>query len=156
MSRIETKHLFSENTSPNIKRIVMMKRSGIPISKRDEEKLKRFSESVSMTLPPPKHERDRVQKSMIRNGNDISDIEDEFEDEEIFDQILREMGYGEDEEDEEYDIDENEDEEYDIQTMTSSEIKELIKTEVQNYFDNTFENPDELDLNEIIENLTKK
>jgi len=146
MSRIETKHLFSENTSPNIKRIVMMKRSGIPISKRDEEKLKRFSESVSMTLPPPKHERDRVQKSMIRNGNDISDIEDEFEDDEIFDQILREMRYGEYEEDEEYDI----------QTMTSSEIKELIKTEVQNYFDNTFENPDELDLNEIIENLTKK
>ena len=40
MSRIETKHLFSENTSPNIKRIVMMKRSGIPISKRDEEKLR--------------------------------------------------------------------------------------------------------------------
>ena len=154
MSRIETKHLFSENTSPNIKRIVMMKRSGIPLSKRDEEKLTRFSESVSMTLPPPKHERDRVQKSMIRNGNDISDIEDEFEDDIDLDEILREMGY--EEEDEEYDIDENEDEEYDIQTMTSSEIKELIKTEVQNYFDNTFENPDELDLNEIIENLTKK
>jgi len=154
MSRIETKHLFSENTSPNIKRIVMMKRSGIPISKRNEEKLNRFSESVSMTLPPPKHERDRVQKSMIRNGNDISDIEDEFEDDIDLDEILREMGY--EEEDEEYDIDENEDEEYDIQTMTSSEIKELIKTEVQNYFDNTFENPDELDLNEIIENLTKK
>ena len=154
MSRIETKHLFSENTSPNIKRIVMMKRSGIPISKRNEEKLNRFSESVSMTLPPPKHERDRVQKSMIWNGNDISDIEDEFEDDIDLDEILREMGY--EEEDEEYDIDENEDEEYDIQTMTSSEIKELIKTEVQNYFDNTFENPDELDLNEIIENLTKK
>jgi predicted RNA-binding protein len=154
MSRIETKHLFSENTSPNIKRIVMMKRSGIPLSKRDEEKLTRFSESVSMTLPPPKHERDRVQKSMIRNGNDISDIEDEFEDDIDLDEILREMGY--EEEDEEYDIDENEDEEYNIQTMTSSEIKELIKTEVQNYFDNTFENPDELDLNEIIENLTKK
>ena len=154
MSRIETKHLFSENTSPNIKRIVMMKRFGIPLSKRDEEKLTRFSESVSMTLPPPKHERDRVQKSMIRNGNDISDIEDEFEDDIDLDEILREMGY--EEEDEEYDIDENEDEEYNIQTMTSSEIKELIKTEVQNYFDNTFENPDELDLNEIIENLTKK
>ena len=132
----------------------MMKRSGIPLSKRDEEKLTRFSESVSMTLPPPKHERDRVQKSMIRNGNDISDIEDEFEDDIDLDEILREMGY--EEEDEEYDIDENEDEEYNIQTMTSSEIKELIKTEVQNYFDNTFENPDELDLNEIIENLTKK
>ena len=143
MSRIETKHLFSENTSPNIKRIVMMKRSGIPISKRDEEKLKRFSESVSMTLPPPKHERDRVQKSMIWNGNDISDIEDEFEDEVDLDEILKEMGYNED------------DEEYDIQNMTKSEVKELIRTEVQNYFEDTFQDPNDLDLNEIIENLTK-
>jgi hypothetical protein len=143
MSRIETKHLFSENTSPNIKRIVMMKRSGIPISKRDEEKLKRFSESVSMTLPPPKHERDRVQKSMIWNGNDISDIEDELEDEVDLDEILKEMGYNED------------DEEYDIQNMTKSEIKELIRTEVQNYFEDTFQDPNDLDLNEIIENLTK-
>jgi hypothetical protein len=143
MSRIETKHLFSENTSPNIKRIVMMKRSGIPISKRDEEKLKRFSESVSMTLPPPKHERDRVQKSMIWNGNDISDIEDEFEDEVDLDEILKEMGYDED------------DEEYDIQNMTKSEVKELIRTEVQNYFEDTFQDPNDLDLNEIIENLTK-
>ena len=143
MSRIETKHLFSENTSPNIKRIVMMKRSRIPISKRDEEKLKRFSESVSMTLPPPKHERDRVQKSMIWNGNDISDIEDELEDEVDLDEILKEMGYNED------------DEEYDIQNMTKSEIKELIRTEVQNYFEDTFQDPNDLDLNEIIENLTK-
>ena len=143
MSRIETKHLFSENTSPNIKRIVMMKRSGIPISKRDEEKLNRFSESVSMTLPPPKHERDRVQKSMIWNGNDISDIEDEFEDEVDLDEILKEMGYDED------------DEEYDIQNMTKSEVKELIRTEVQNYFEDTFQDPNDLDLNEIIENLTK-
>ena len=143
MSRIETKHLFSENTSPNIKIIVMMKRSGIPISKRDEEKLKRVSESVSMTLPPPKHERDRVQKSMIWNGNDISDIEDELEDEVDLDEILKEMGYNED------------DEEYDIQNMTKSEIKELIRTEVQNYFEDTFQDPNDLDLNEIIENLTK-
>ena len=143
MSRIETKHLFSENTSPNIKRIVMMKRSGIPISKRDEEKLKRFSESVSMTLPQPKHERDRVQKSMIWNGNDISDIEDELEDEVDLDEILKEMGYDED------------DEEYDIQNMTKSEVKELIRTEVQNYFEDTFQDPNDLDLNEIIENLTK-
>jgi hypothetical protein len=141
MSRIETKHLFSENTSPHIKRIVMMKRSGIPISKRDEEKLKRFSESVSMTLPPPKHERDRVQKSMIWNGNDISDIEDELEDEIDLDEILKEMGYDEDE--------------MDITQLSKSELKELIRTEVQNYFEDTFEDPNDLDLNEIIENLTK-
>ena len=141
MSRIETKHLFSENTSPHIKRIVMMKRSGIPISKRDEEKLKRFSESVSMTLPPPKHERDRVQKSMIWNGNDISDIEDELEDEIDLDEILKEMGFDEDE--------------MDITQLSKSELKELIRTEVQNYFEDTFEDPNDLDLNEIIENLTK-
>jgi len=53
------------------------------------------------------------------------------------------MGYNED------------DEEYDIQNMTKSEIKELIRTEVQNYFEDTFQDPNDLDLNEIIENLTK-
>ena len=37
-TRIETKHLFSENTSPYIKRLVLMKRSGIELSERDKRK----------------------------------------------------------------------------------------------------------------------
>ena len=130
-----------KHISPNQRRLRLMELSGIPLTEIQKKRL--LSESVSMILPPLKHERDRVQKSMIWNGNDISDIEDEFEDEVDLDEILKEMGYNED------------DEEYDIQNMTKSEIKELIRTEVQNYFEDTFQDPNDLDLNEIIENLTK-
>jgi len=151
MSRIETKHLFSENTSPNIKRIVMMKRSGIPISKRDEEKLKRFSESVSMTLPPPKHERDRVQKSMIWNGNDISDIEDEVEEDEVdFEEILHELGYYDDEESD--DLREDFTDEEDEDDILSNMSREELKTMIQGIVLDTMEEED--DLNEIIEKIT--
>jgi hypothetical protein len=130
-----------KHISPNQRRLRLMELSGIPLTEIQKKRI--LNESVSMILPPLKHERDRVQKSMIWNGNDISDIEDEFEDEVDLDEILKEMGYDED------------DEEYDIQNMTKSEIKELIRTEVQNYFEDTFQDPNDLDLNEIIENLTK-
>lgn len=136
-TRVESKHLFSENTSPYIKRLVLMKRSGIELSERDKRKLERFTESVSMVTPPPKHERDKM-TNRIFNGNDISDIEDEEID---LDEILKEMGYDEDE--------------MDITQLSKSELKELIRVEVRNYFDETFEDPDDLDLNEIIEKLTQ-
>ena len=87
-----------KNISPNQRRLWLMELSGIPLTEKQKKRLLR--ESVSMVLPPPKHERDRVHKSMIWNGNDISDIEDEFEEDEIdLDEILREMGYEEEEED---------------------------------------------------------
>ena len=124
----------------------MMKRSGITISKRDEEKLKRFSESVSMTLPQPKHERDRVQKSMIWNGNDISDIEDE--DEVDLDEILKEMGYGEPE-DSEDDFESDDEEDEGISNLSKTELKELIRDVVMDTLDEVD------DFHEIIENLTK-
>ena len=137
-TRVESKHLFSENTSPYIKRLILMKRSGIKLNEKDVKRLERFTESVSMVTPKPKHERDRM-TNRIFSGNDISDIEDE--DEIDLDEILKEMGYDEDE--------------MDITQLSKSEIKELIRTEVQNYFEDTFEDPNDLDLNEIIENLTK-
>ena len=77
-TRVETKHLLSENTSPYIKRLVLMKRSGIPLDDKQKRKLERFNETVSMVSPPPKHERDKM-TNRIFNGNDISDIEDELE-----------------------------------------------------------------------------
>ena len=137
-TRVESKHLFSENTSPYIKRLILMKRSGIKLNEKDVKTLERFTESVSMVTPKPKHERDRM-TNRIFSGNDISDIEDE--DEIDLDEILKEMGYDEDE--------------MDITQLSKSELKELIRTEVQNYFEDTFEDPNDLDLNEIIENLTK-
>ena len=45
-------------------------------------------------------------------------------------------------------------EEEELSKLTNSELKELIRDEVRNYFEDTFENSDELDFNEIIERLT--
>ena len=39
--------------------------------------------------------------------------------------------------------------------LSKSEIKELIKVEVKKYFEETFENPDDLEINEILRNLYK-
>ena len=90
-----------KNISPNRRRLRLMELSGIPLT--DIQKKRILNESVSMVLPPLKHERDRVGNSMIWNGNDISDIEDDEEldlsellddedsdeDSELFDSILR-------------------------------------------------------------------
>ena len=86
-----------KHISPNQRRLRLMELSGISLTEKQKKRL--MSESVSMVLPQPKHERDRVSNSMIWNGNDISDIEDEVEEEEIdLEEILNEMGYYGDEE----------------------------------------------------------
>ena len=74
-----------------------MELSGISLTEKQKKRL--MSDSVSMVLPQPKHERDRVSNSMVWNGNDISDIEDMDDEEEIdLEEILNEMGYYGDEE----------------------------------------------------------
>ena len=86
-----------KHISPNQRRLRLMELSGISLTEKQKKRL--MSESVSMVLPQPKHERDRVSNSMVWNGNDISDIEDEVEEEEIdLEEILNEMGYYGDEE----------------------------------------------------------
>ena len=111
MNRIK---LFDENISPNKKRLRLIELSGIRLLESQKKKLKSRTESLSK--------------------------EDDF-DEVDLDEILKEMGYSEEEED--------------LSKLTNSELKELIRDEVRNYLEDTFENPDELDLNEIIEKLTK-
>lgn len=101
--------LFDENVSPNQKRLRLMELSGIKLSESQKKRLKPRTESVSK--------------------------EDEID----LDEILKEMGYSEEEE---------------LSKLTNSELKELIRDEVRNYFEDTFENSDELDFNEIIERLT--
>ena len=104
-----------KHISPNQRRLRLMELSGIPLTEIQKKRL--LSESVSMVLPPPKHERDRVQKSMIWNGNDISDIEDEVDSKEIdLDEILHELGY--------YDDEEDESDEEDIREMIRGMVKE--------------------------------
>ena len=139
-----------KHISPNQRRLRLMELSGIPLTEIQKKRI--LNESVSMILPPLKHERDRVQKSMIWNGNDISDIEDEVEEDEVdFEEILKEMGYydEEDEEDLREDFTDEEEEDETISNMSREELKTMI----QNIVLDTME--DEDDLNEIIENITK-
>jgi len=139
-----------KNISPNQRRLRLMELSGIPLTEIQKKRL--LSESVSMVLPPPKHERDRVQKSMIWNGNDISDIEDEVEEDEVdLDEILHELGYYDDEESDDLreDFTDEVEEDDSISNMSREELKQMI----QNIVLDTMEEED--DLNEIIENITK-
>jgi len=120
MNRIK---LFDENVSPYQKRLRLMELSGIKLSESQKKKLKPRTESVSK--------------------------DDDF-DEVDLDEILKEMGYSEDDYS---DIPDREDW-IDMVGIRKGELKELIRQKVREYFDETFENPDELDLNQIIENLT--
>lgn len=138
-----------KHISPNRRRLRLMELSGIPLTEIQKKRL--LSESVSMILPPLKHERDRVQKSMIWNGNDISDIEDEVEEDEVdLEEILKEMGYydEEDEDDLREDFTDEEDEDDILSNMSREELKQMIQSVVLD----TMEEED--DLNEIIENIT--
>ena len=104
-----------------------------------------------MILPPLKQERDRVGNS-IWNGNDISDIEDEVQEDEIdLEEILKEMGYYDDEESD--DLREDFTDEVEEDETISNMSREELKTMIQNIVLDTMEEED--DLNEIIENLTK-
>ena len=132
-----------KHISPNQRRLRLMELSGVPIT--DIQKKRILNESVSMVLPPLKHERDRVGNSMIWNGNDISDIEDE--DEVDLDEILKEMGY-EEPEDLEDDFESDDEEDEGISNLSKTELKELIRDVVMDTLD------EEDDLNEIIENIT--
>ena len=134
-----------KHISPNRRRLRLMELSGIPLTEIQKKRL--LSESVSMILPPLKHERDRVQKSMIWNGNDISDIEDEVD----LEEILKEMGYYDDEESD--DLREDFTDEVEEDETISNMSREELKTMIQNIVLDTMEEED--DLNEIIENITK-
>ena len=139
-----------KHISPNRRRLRLMELSGIPLTEIQKKRL--LSESVSMILPPLKHERDRVGNSMIWNGNDISDIEDEVQEDEIdLEEILKEMGYYDDEESD--DLREDFTDEVEEDETISNMSREELKTMIQNIVLDTMEEED--DLNEIIENLTK-
>jgi hypothetical protein len=139
-----------KHISPNQRRLRLMELSGIPLTEIQKKRI--LNESVSMILPPPKHERDRVHKSMIWNGNDISDIDDEFEEDEIdLDEILHELGYYDEEESD--DLREDFTDEVEEDDILSNMSREELKTMIQNIVLDTMEEED--DLNEIIENITK-
>ena len=148
MIRVETKHLFNENTSPFVKSIIMKKRAGINLTEQEEKRLKRFNENVSMK-EIPKNRKGVVPPNYIPQPD-----EDELEDMVDLDEILREMGYG-DSDDLRGDSSDEVEEDEDVLKMDKNSLKQLIKQELDEYFNEDFENEfeDEYDLNEVIEYL---
>ncbi|NDB30041.1 hypothetical protein EB155_10025 [archaeon] len=100
--------LNSVKTSPYMKRLVLMERAGIKLSDKQKKKL---NEVVSMVEPPKYHNRlspTHHLKNTFSNPTNIEDLddEDEVDLEELIDElefentlqeILREMGYEDDE-----------------------------------------------------------
>jgi hypothetical protein len=107
--RIESKHLFSENISPFVKSIILKRRAGIKLTEQEENRFqresRRLNEVVSM-VEVPKNPISPTGRIANTFGNKKS-IEDMDDDEEIdLDEILREMGYYDNEEEDELSDDE--------------------------------------------------
>lgn len=107
-TRVETKHLFNENIHPHIKKLVMMKRSGIPLTEEQKLDLELFNEMVSVVQPTPKHTRDRNISSMRLKGDyEPLDLDDEDDDDfyEDLRELMDELGLETQEEEEEEELD---------------------------------------------------
>ena len=129
---------LKDNLSPNQRRIRLMELSGITITEKEKKRL--LNESVSM-VEIPKNRTQVVPKKPQQEPH---------EDEIGLDEILREMGYYDDEEDDlREDFTDEVEEDDSISNMSREELKQMIQGIVLD----TMEEED--DLNEIIENLTK-
>ena len=130
--------LKDSNLSPNQRRIRLMELSGIPISEKDKKRL--LNESVSM-VEIPKNRTQVVPKKPQQEP---------YQDEIDLDEILREMGYYDDEEDDlREDFTDEVEEDDSISNMSREELKQMIQDIVLDTMD------EEEELYEIIENLTK-
>jgi hypothetical protein len=117
--------LINESSSPYLKRLVLMKRAGIKLN--DKQK-KRLNETVGMVLPMKYHDRMGIQGSSVKQFKDLED-DDELDlseltddevsdkDDELFDAILKEMGYDDDESIKNME---------DIPQLTDDELEEII------------------------------
>jgi len=110
-TRIETKWLFNENVSPHLKSLVLKSRAGITLTEREKKKLKCFNESVSMVSPTALHNRIVKPPKPIEEPKTFDELD--MDDEIDLEEILREMGY--------YEEDEKEDE------ISDEEYKQLMK-----------------------------
>ena len=118
---------LNENISPNQRRLRLKELSGQKLTNKEKETLKRnISESVSMKQVSKYHDR------MVKPPHSIPQPE---EDEIDLDEILREMGYYDDESEEELD------------DYSEDEIREYIRDIVKERFS------DEMELQEIIDEL---
>ena len=98
------KILLSENTSPNIKRLILMQRAGMELTPKQ---LERLNKTINMEHPQIKRQ--------------TSKIDDDSEFDDLLDEILKEMGY-EDEEDILPTIDME-----DIDDVSDEEMEQIIR-----------------------------
>ena len=136
--RTETKHLFNEGVSPNIKSLILKSRAGLHLNENEKRKLNRFNESVSM-VEIPKNRKGVVPKKPIQEPN-----EDEID----LEEILNELGYG-DTDDLRDDYHNEVEDDDNVGEMSREELKELIQRIVLDTIQ------EEEELHEIIENLTR-
>ena len=127
-------NLFCEGTSPLLKRLELQKRAGIKLTEREQQRL---NETVSMKQIP-KNRKQNVPQKIQSKPEDSIDLEE----------VLREMGYGEDDDLRAHPTDEMEEVD-----EVGSMSREELKTMIQDIVLDTMEEED--DLNEIIENLTR-
>ena len=132
--RTNTK-LFCEGTSPQLKRLTLKKRAGIKLTEREQQRLK---ESVSM-VQIPKNRKSLVPQKLQSKPEDSIDLEE----------VLREMGYGEDDDLRAHPTDEIQEED-EVGSMSREELKQMIEDIVLSTLD------EQDDLNEIIETLTTR
>ena len=89
MKRINLK---CKNLSPNQRRIRLQELSGIPISEKNKKRI--LNETVTQILPMRLGDRNKIQSSMIKSM-EFDELEDE--DEVDLEEILKEMGYSDEE-----------------------------------------------------------
>ena len=154
--RLDTKTLFNENTSPFVKSLIMKRRAGIPLTEKEEKRFKKevskLHESVvSMVEIPKNSDRMSPTQSLKNTFGSKKSIEDMDDDDEIdLEEILREMGYYEDEPEEE--------EEMDLGDYDEDELREYIRNQIQDSFKKELDNldyevgpvGDELELDEVV------
>ena len=152
--RLDTKTLFNENTSPFVKSIIMKRRAGIQLTEKEEKRFKRevsklHESAISMVELPKNSDRLSPTQSLKNTFGSKKSIEDMHDDDEIdLEEILREMGYYEDEPEEELDLGD-----YD-----EDELREYIRNQIRESFHEEMDNLDyeegpigsELELDEIV------
>ena len=134
--------LNENNISMNQRRLRLMELGNVPLTEKDKLRLKPrnckcINETVSM-VEIPKNRKSLVPKKPHPQPEDEIDLEE----------ILKEMGYS-DEEDLRDDIESDVEEDDTISNMSIEGLKQLIQSIVLDSLD------EEDDLNEIIENITK-
>jgi len=136
--RLDNKVLFNENTSPYVKSIILKRRAGLKLNEQEEKRFKRevskLHESVvSMVEIPKNSDRLSPTQSLKNTFGSTESIEDMDDDEIDLEEILREMGYYEDE---------PEEEELDLGDYDEDELREYIRKQIREGFHEEIKNLD--------------